>query len=68
MNMADRKDLLDYLERTLDALISEMNLCLHTYTCRDSRIDIDGFTEYLKERMLSYTEQLREDIENENNH
>ncbi len=66
MNTADRKVLLDYLERTLDTLIYEMNMCLHTYTCRDSRIDIDGFTEYLKERMLSYTEQLREEVENAN--
>lgn len=67
MNIADRKELLDYLEGTLDALISETNLCLHTYTGRDSRIDVDGFTEYLKERMLSYTEQLREEAENANN-
>ena len=66
MNIADRKELLDYLERTLDVLISEMNLCLHTYTCRDSRIDVDGFTEYLKKRMFDYTELLREEAENEN--
>ncbi len=66
MNIADRKVLLDCLERTLDTLISEMNICLHTYTCRDSRIDIDGFTEYLKERMFDYTKLLREEAENAN--
>ncbi len=67
MNTADRKVLLDYLERTLDTLIYEMNMCLRTYTCRDSRIDIDGFTEYLKERMFDYTKLLREEAENANN-
>lgn len=68
MNIADRKILLDCLERTLDTLIYEMNICLHTYTDRDGRLDIDGYTKYLKERMFDYTELLREETENENNH
>lgn len=65
-NTFDKQKCLDCLERTLDTLISEMNMCLHTYTCRDSRIDIDGFTEYLKERMFDYTKLLREEAKNAN--
>lgn len=66
MNIADRKELLDCLERTLDTLIYEMNICLHTYTERDGSLDIDGYTKYLKERMFEYTELLREEAENDN--
>lgn len=68
MNIADRKELLDCLERTLDTLIYEMNICLHTYTGRDGSLDIDGYTNFLKKRMFDYTELLREEVENENNH
>lgn len=65
-NIFNKQKCLDCLERTLDTLISEMNICLHTYTDRDGWLDIDGYTKYLKERMLSYTEQLREEVENAN--
>jgi hypothetical protein len=67
VNITDRKELLDCLERTLDTLIYEMNICLHTFTDRDGRLDIDGYTKFLKERMFDYTELLREEDENANN-
>lgn len=67
-NTFDKQKCLDCLERTLDTLIYEMNICLHTFTDRDGRLDIDGYTSFLKERMFDYTELLREEAENENNH
>lgn len=66
MNIADKKVLLDCLERTLDTLIYEMNICLRAYTDRYGQLDIDGYTNFLKERMFDYTGLLREEVENEN--